>query len=328
MMDIKSSDVLGEPKLDAPSLAIVERLEANPFLDPVSMSPTEMRVAFDTYYATVDMAPSPAQVQDVIFQSRNGPTSARLYRPEGAAPGPLPVALFFRGGGLVMGSLRSYDTIARRLCASSGSLVVAVDYRQPPEHKYPAALDDCHDSLRWIRASAEEYGGDSRRVAVAGDSGGGMLAVVVTHRVRDAAEPALAAQVLIYPAVGARERTRSMDEFASGYVFSPDQLDWLYAQYLDDPADRWTAAVSPALREDLSGLPPAYVVTAHFDIFRDEGECYASRLRDFGVPAEVVRYRNVIHGFINMGGPVTTAGVALDGCGRFLAGALSTPEPT
>ena len=308
--------------LDQASREIVAHLEAHPFLDPVTMSPVEMREAFDRYYATIDMASASVVTEDRVIERPGGLLRLRVYRPS-VEHAPLPVTLFCRGGGLVMGSLESYDRICRRICEASEAIVVAVDYRQPPEHKYPAALDDCLAAVRWLRASAASINGDPRRIAIAGDSGGGMLAAAATQTIRDEGEPALDFQFLIYPAVGSSDPSGgSMAEFARGYVFSPEQLDWLYSQYLDDPALRETPGVSPGLAEDLSGLPPALIVTAHYDIFRDQGEDYGRRLQAAGVPTRIRRFGEVIHGFLNMGGRVPAAAEACDMGGRALAGAF------
>jgi acetyl esterase len=310
--------------LDAESRAIVAHLEAHPFLDPMNMTPLEMRAAFDVYYATIDMEAAPVIVEDRNVQGPGGSLRVRIYRPQNAGAAALPVTLFCRGGGLVMGSLASYDRICRRLCQASDAIVVAVDYRQPPEHKYPAALDDCVAAIRWIRTSAPTFGGDAGRVAIAGDSGGGMLAAATTQVMRDAGEQPLDFQFLIYPAVGSRNRASgSMVDFAQGYVFSPEQLDWLYSQYLADPHLRNTPGVSPNLAENLGNLPPALIVTAHYDIFCDEAEDYGRRLQAAGVPTQIRRFGEVIHGFLNMGGRVAAAVEACDLGGRALAAAFA-----
>ena len=312
------STTLNDPELDAGSLEIMAHLEAHPFLDPENMTPPQMRRAFDDFYATVDMEPAPSEYEDRSFQGRDGARKVRIYWPESRGHEKLPVVLFIRGGGLVMGSLDSYDRVARRICWSSSAIVVAIDYRQPPEHKFPSALNDCYDALRWIRENAGSFGGDCARVAIAGDSGGGMLAASVTHVVKDAGDPDLDFQFLIYPAVGFTEPSASMREFERGYVFYPEQLDWLYAQYLPEGVSRNDPLISPALRSSLAGLPPALIVTAHFDIFRDDAELYGERLRKEGVPVEIKRYETVLHGFLNMGGKVPTAAAALDYGGKAL----------
>jgi acetyl esterase len=310
--------------LDAASREIVLHLEAHPFLDPMSMTPPEMRAAFDSYYAGIDMPPAPVSVEDRVIDGPGGELRVRIYMPADSVGAALPVTLFCRGGGLVMGSLASYDRICRRICQASDAIVVAVDYRQPPEHRYPAAVDDCIAAVAWIRGNADTFNGDPSRVAIAGDSGGGMLAAATTQWLRDNGKEQLDFQFLIYPAVGSRNpATGSLVEFASGYVFSPEQLDWLYAQYLDDPALRATPGVSPNMASDLSRLPPALIVTAHYDIFCDEGEDYGRRLQAAQVPTRIRRFGEVIHGFLNMGGRVVAAIEACDMGGKALAEAFA-----
>jgi acetyl esterase len=321
MNDIAVADLSG---LDSASREIVNHLEMYPFLDPVNMSPVEMRAAFDAYYATIDMEPAQVSTEDMVVDGPGGPLRFRIYHSGGNFGLNLPVTLFCRGGGLVMGSLESYDRICRRICMSSETIVVAVDYRQPPEHKYPAAVDDCLFAVHWLRSSAHLIGGNASRIAIAGDSGGGMLAAVTTQRMRDAGEAPLDFQFLVYPAVGSRNpNAGSMVEFARGYVFSPEQLDWLYSQYLIESALRATPGVSPNLSEDLGGLPPALIVTAHYDIFCDEAEEYGRRLQAAGVPTRIRRFGEVIHGFLNMGGKVAAAAEACDIGGKAIAEAFA-----
>ncbi|WP_168157439.1 alpha/beta hydrolase [Erythrobacter sp. QSSC1-22B] len=309
--------------LDGASQEIVRHLEAHPFLDPLNMTPVQMRRAFDDYYASIDMDRAPVKTQDKDISGPGGKLSVRIYHPEVVRSSKLPVTVFCRGGGLVMGSLQSYDAICRRICQASEAIVVAVDYRQPPEHKHPAALDDCLAAVRWVRDNATSFGGDPNRVAIAGDSGGGMLAAATTQAMRDSGEAALDFQFLVYPAVGSLDPTKgSMVEFAFGYVFTPDQLDWLYMQYLEGPELRESPEVSPNLAKNLSGLPPALIVTAHYDIFCDEGEDYGRRLQSAGVPTQIRRFGEVIHGFLNMGGRVPAAAEACDMGGKALAKAF------
>jgi acetyl esterase len=310
--------------LDFASREIVQQLEAHPFLDPMTMTPAEMRAAFDRYYAAIDLPAAPVEVEDRVIVRPGGELRVRIYTPAGAGKDKYPVTLFCRGGGLVMGSLASYDRICRRICQASQAIVVAVDYRQPPEHRYPAALDDCIAAIAWIRDNASAFKGDSNRVAIAGDSGGGMLAAATTQWLRNNGAKQVDFQFLVYPAVGSRNPSvGSMVDFASGFVFSPDQLDWLYSQYLEDPALRATPAVSPNLESDLAGLPPALIVTAHYDIFCDEGEDYGRRLQAAGVPTRIRRFGEVIHGFLNMGGRVAAAAEACDLGGKALAEAFA-----
>jgi acetyl esterase len=304
---------------------MLQRFAADPFLDPVNMTPVQMRKAFDVFYAKVDIAPVESAVTNTAFQGPAGEVRVRLYHPGPPGAPALPVVLFYKGGGLVMGSLDSYDAICRRLSRASGAIVVSVDYRQPPEHRFPAATEDCYAALVWVRENAGSFGGDPARLAVAGDSGGGMLAAVMAQMAHDRGGPPLAFQLLIYPAVGTRGGSESMKRFARGYWFEPEAMDWLYSLYVTQPADIQDPRVSPILRKDFSGLPPAYIVSAHFDIIRDDVELYARLLADSGVPVELRRYEGMIHGFFNMGGVIDLVGPAIDECGAKLSAALARP---
>lgn len=309
--------------LDPQTKDMLARLYADPFLDPENMSPPEMRVAFDKFYSKVGMPPMETDTKDAQFTTADGVVRLRIYSPPGSA-GRLPVIIFYLGGGLVMGSLDSYDGLCRRLCRSSGAIVVSVAYRQPPEHPFPAALDDSYAALLWVRDHIEEFGGDPNRLAVSGESGGGMLAAVVSHLALDRGGPPLAAQLLIYPAVGSRGDSASMRDFADGFWFAPDQLDWLYGIYAGD-RDRNDPLISPIYREHLEGLPPAYIVVADYDILRDDILSYAKALKNEGVPTEV-RHYPTIHGFTCMGAVIDLAGDALDEAGRAIARKLAESD--
>jgi acetyl esterase len=303
---------------------MLARLYADPFLDPVNMTPSQMREAFDAFYAKVGLPPAPALTTEAAFEVPGGAVKLRVYRPAEAMAEPAPVIVFYLGGGLVMGSLDSYDGVCRRLCASSGAVVISVAYRQPPEHPFPAASDDSYAALLWAHQHAAEFGGDPSRVAVAGESGGGMLAAVVTHMALDRSGPPISFQLLMYPAVGGPRDTGSMRDFAEGYWFAPEQLDWLYQIYANgtDPED---PRISPMRRRDLSGLPPACVIAANYDILRDHVQAYAAALAAAGVPVTSLTYPS-IHGFVCMGGVIDMAGEALDAAGRAVAAHFSPPR--
>ena len=319
---VDTGDHAGE--LDAQTKLMLERLYADPFLDPENMTPVQMRAAFDAFYAKVGIPPVDVDTTDKHFSVPGGAVRLRIYRPIGSGDR-LPIVMFYLGGGLVMGSLDSYDGVCRRLCKASGAIVVSVAYRQPPEHPFPAALDDCYAALVWAREHADDFGGDPDRLAVAGESGGGMLAAVVSHLAIDQDGPALAFQLLVYPAVGVSGQGSSMQDYADGYWFAPSQLDWLYGIYAGgkDPKD---PLISPIFRKELKGLPPAYFVVAKYDILRDDILAYADALRGAGVPTEVCAYPT-IHGFVCMGGVIDAAGQALDAAGLRLAAAFASAQP-
>jgi acetyl esterase len=228
-----------------------------------------------------------------------GAFKVRIYTPEGK--GPWPALLYLHGGGWVLGGLESHDDVCRSLAHRTPCVVVSVDYRLSPEVKFPAPLDDCEAALRWLADHAAELGADPARIAVGGDSAGGNLAAGLTIRMRDRGGPKIAYQLLIYPATDRSVATESHREFATGYGLTRSNMQWFWDCYLNATADRDNPEVSPLRAKTLRGLPPAFVLTAHSDVLRDEGEAYAKRLQESGVPVTAVRFRAMNHGFIRMG---------------------------
>lgn len=211
-------------------------------------------------------------VQNLDIPGAGGALPLRIYTPA-ASTIPLPVIVYFHGGGWVMGDLDSHDNLSRRLAANSDAIVVAVDYRLAPENIFPAALDDASTALRWVVANAASINGDSTRIAVAGDSAGGNLAAALSLLARDQQGPPISAQVLIYPAVDLSNLDRpSAEQFAKGLFLTRERMAWFIDQYVPDKAARNNPLVSPLLASDLQQLPPALVITAEFDPLRDEGE--------------------------------------------------------
>jgi acetyl esterase len=238
-----------------------------------------------------------ARVEDRRIPGPAGEIPVRIYTPEGQ--GPLPVLVFFHGGGWVIGNLETHDDICRVLARAVPALVVSVDYRLAPEHPFPAAVEDSYAALGWVAENAAAIGGDPARLAVGGDSAGGNLAAVVSLLARDRGGPRIAHQLLIYPVTDMRGDSVSMRENGTGYFLTHDLMTWFSNHYVS-AQERLLPHASPLLAPDLAGLPPATVITAEFDPLRDEGESYAARLREFGVPAEHTRYDGMIHGFFTM----------------------------
>ena len=241
-----------------------------------------------------------ARVEDWMIPGSGLGIPARVYTPSGKV-GPHPILVFFHGGGWVFGTLETHGDICRTLCHRSGSLVVSVDYRRAPEHRFPTALEDCCAAVRWCAGHAAEIGGDPTRLAVAGDSAGGNLAAAVALRVRDEGGPTLALQVLIYPVTNCAFDTASYHQYASGYGLTRDMMRYFWKSYLSRPADANHPAASPLQAADLTGLPPALVLTAQYDVLRDEGEAYAARLAQAAVPVRCTRYLEMNHGFVQLG---------------------------
>lgn len=256
------------------------------------------------------------------IEGPGGPIPLRIYWP--AAPADSrrsPLLLFYHGGGFALGNLDTHDTICRRLCVQGDMIVVSVDYRQPPEHKFPAAPEDCYAALCWAAGEADRLGADPQRIAVAGDSAGGNLAAVVALMARDRGGPPLTYQALIYPGVDLdpASETSSRASFGTGdYFLSIADLVWIAGMYLAHARDMKHPYASPLYAQDLRGLPAALVLTAGFDPLCADGQKFADRLSAAGVPTEYRCYASTVHGFISFAGVLDLGREALS----FLSGRL------
>jgi acetyl esterase len=258
-----------------------------------------IREMFAGLCATWAVASEPlAGVEDRTIPGPAGPVPVRVYTPVG--DGPLPVLVFFHGGAFFIGSIDTHDPVCRELAARSGWLVVSVEYRLAPEHPYPAGVDDCFAALQWCAANAASIGGDAGHLAVAGDSAGGNLAAVCALRARDEGGPELDLQVLLYPVTDAACATPSMTRNGEGYFLTAGAMQMSWGLYAPDEQTRSDAYASPLRAPDLSGVAAALVITAEFDPLVDEGDAYAKRLFDAGVPVELTQYDGMIHGFVQM----------------------------
>ncbi|HEU5368111.1 MAG TPA: alpha/beta hydrolase [Ktedonobacterales bacterium] len=266
------------------------------------------------------MEPEPvAQVENRTIPGPAGAIPVRVYTPAGS--GPFPVLVFFHGGGWVICDLDTHDGICRSLCNGAGCVVVSVDYRLAPEHKFPAAPEDCFAATQWVAGHAAEVNGDPGRIAIGGDSAGGNLTAVVAQMARDRNGPKLAFQLLIYPATDFTFSGPSLKENADGYFLTREDMDWFSNHYLRSETDKKDPLASPMLAADLSRLPPALVITAEYDPLRDEGETYGRRLKEAGVPTIVSRYEGMIHGFF--GFPFDVSKRAQDEASRALRAAFA-----
>ena len=284
-------------------------------------------VARAQYEARIALMPAPAEIAGVHEQTIDGPGGPlriRIYTPHGT--GPFPLLVFFHGSGFVLCSLDTHDGMCRNLCAGAGCVVASVDYRLAPENKFPAGIEDCLYGTRWAAAHAAELGANLMRIAVAGDSAGANIAAVTGLRVRDEGGPTLCGQLLLYPVTDYHTPgTPSYEENAEGYGLTRDTMQWFWAHYLSDDSQGRHPHASPLRAPDLSGLPPALVITAEYDPLRDEGEFYAERLRTAGVPTALTRYDGVNHGFMFWVGVVDKAGVAMNEAGDWLRGVFAGP---
>ena len=260
--------------------------------------PAEVREEVEQTAA--DIAPEPEAVAKIENRTIPGPAGAipiRIYRPEGTEP--FPILVYFHGGGWVVGSLDAVDPICRSLANGARCLVVSVAYRLAPEHKFPAAAEDAYAATQWVADNAAAIGGSGETIAVAGDSAGGNLAAVVALMARDKGGPSLIYQVLFYPVTDYGLGTQSYEQYAEGYLLSKDDMVWFWDCYLASPEDGYRPYASPLLAQDPSNLPPALIITAEYDVLRDEGEMYGDRLILAGVPAKNTRYHGTIHGFVS-----------------------------
>ncbi len=286
--------------------------QAQAFLDllaaiggpPLNEQPVEQ--AREAYLGMVQFAGEPEElhkIEDRTIPVADGQIAVRIYTPKSPNnSAALPLLVFFHGGGWVIGDLESHDRPARALAKAAGCIVVAVDYRLAPEHKFPTAAEDAYAATHWAAENAAALGADPNRIAVGGDSAGGNLAAVVALMARDRGGPPLRLQLLIYPVTNYSYDTGSYSENADGYLLTRDSMVWFWDHYLKAPEDGTNPCASPLQALDLHGLPPALVVTAEYDPLRDEGEAYAGRLRQAGVPVESTRYPGMIHGFFQLAG--------------------------
>lgn len=263
------------------------------------LTPAELRAGMELGRAAAELE-DVGSVEDRSIPGPDGdPLPVRIYTPAGAS-GPLPVVVFFHGGGWVIGSIDSHDATVRQMVNRTGMVWVSVDYRLAPEHPFPAGLRDCYAALVWAASEAGSFGGDPARLAVAGDSAGGNLAAAVALLARDRSGPSIGFQLLVYPCCDVDpDRWPSMRENAEGYLLSRTMMDWFYGHTFS-AADRTDPYAAPIHATDLTGLPPALLITAEYDPLRDEGEHYGGLLRAAGVDCTVTRYDGMIHGFFGM----------------------------
>ncbi|MFB7668770.1 alpha/beta hydrolase [Kitasatospora sp. NPDC056138] len=279
-----------EPVLEPAAQAFAEATANPPYL--FDLGPIEGR-------KTVDEVQSPeVEVPGTTKEVLSDP-AVTVFRPSDAT-GPLPVILYIHGAGWVFGNSHTHDRLVRTLARRTGAAVVFVDYSLSPEARYPVAIGENYAAAQWVVRHGAEHGLDASRMAVAGDSVGGNMAAVLTLMAKERGDVQLAGQVLFYPVTDAAFDTGSYREFAEGYFLRRDAMQWFWDQYAPDAAQRAEITASPlrATIEQLTGLPRALVITGEADVLRDEGEAYASKLRQAGVPVTAVRYQGIIHDFV------------------------------
>jgi acetyl esterase len=258
-----------------------------------------------------------ARVEDRDIPGRAAPIPVRIYSPIGS--GPFAGIVYFHGGGFVLGDLETHDPLCRQIAARTGAVVCAVHYRLAPEHPFPAAVEDAESAGRWFLAHAQTFGADPRRLFVMGDSAGGTLATVTALALRDQRSPSVRGQVLIYPITDHVEAgSPSYDAFAEGYGLSRGDMRWFIRHYAGDPANATDPRVCPLRMPTLRGQPPAFVLTAEYDVLRDEGERYVERLREDGVDVTFERAEGLHHGFMRLFGVLDAPAAWTDRIGRWM----------
>jgi acetyl esterase len=238
------------------------------------------------------------KVENRVIDAGNGRLPVRIFTPDAA--GPLPILVFFHGGGWVLGDCESYDIPCRALANGAGCIVVSVEYRLAPEHKFPAAPEDCYAAAVWTVRNAGSIGGDPARVAIGGDSAGGNLAAAVAQMARDRGTPPLSFQLLIYPVTNCAFDTPSYRANADGYLLTKNAMEWFWGHYLASPSDGAKPYASPLRASTFANLPPALLITAEYDPLRDEGAAYGARLKEAGVKVLHSDYAGTIHGFFSL----------------------------
>jgi acetyl esterase len=286
-----------------------------------TLTPAEAR----EYYRQARLVTNPdppllKSVEPLAITAPGGTIPARIYRPRKLrqSNGLSPCLVFFHGGGWVIGDLDTHDVVCRKLADQGELIVISVDYRRAPEHKFPAAVDDAIAAVAWVAGHANELGIDTTRLVVGGDSAGGNLAAVVAIAARDGNGPSISGQVLIYPATDFAMTHPSHRELDTSILLTHSVIRWFADHYLNDISDIENWRASPARAATLAGLPPAYVLTAGADPLRDEGEEYAKRLTDAGVAVTYQTFPGQFHGFFTMGKLLDQANVAARDIGAWL----------
>jgi acetyl esterase len=288
--------------MDPETKALMDAMEAA-FPDVETMTGAEARAHMKQVVASLAIDPEPvARVENRVVPGPDGPIPVRIYWPESTPTGPLPALVYFHGGGWVICDLDTHDPTCRAITNAVACVVVSVDYRLAPEHKFPAAAEDAYAATAWVAANAVELDVDAARIAVGGDSAGGNLTASVALMARDRHGPDLMFQLMVYPVTDITALdTPSYRENGEGYFLTTRKMDRYRRHYLADLDDATHPYASPLQADDLSRLPPALVITAEFDPLRDEGEAYAARLQKAGVTASATRYDGMFHGFFALG---------------------------
>ena len=294
-------------KLDPNVRLLLEAIEAQGEAPLETLTPVEARLRAAEGLKPVGGAPEPVRsIENLTIPGPEGPIPIRIYTPD--SPAPRPAMVYFHGGGWVVCDLDTHDVVCSAIAHRAGAVVVSVDYRLAPEHKFPAAVVDSYAATVWVAANSERLGVDPMRISVGGDSAGGNLGAVVSLKSRDEHGPRIALQAMVYPVTDLSSfDTPSYLEFAAGYQLTKSEMEWFRDHYLRNMDDARHPHASPLLAGDLSGLPPALIITAECDPLRDEGEAYGKRLAEAGAPVTCTRYAGMIHPFFSLSGAIPQA---------------------
>jgi acetyl esterase len=285
--------------LDPKVKTLLEKWSKEPDLPVSQRTPDYVRKMDRSMVALQNPPEKVARMHEFTARDGSRDVPIKVYQPHTKVP--LPIFIYLHGGGFVIGP-ESYESPIRAICNRSGYLVCSIHYRLAPENKFPTAVDDAFMASEWIVKNAVPLGGNPELTVIGGDSSGGNLAAVIAHLNKDRSAFRLTSQILIYPMLDATCSQPSVAEFASGYGFTQEKIDWYFNQYIDFSVNKADPRLSPLLADDFSGLPSAFIATAEFDPLRDEGEAYGQRLTQAGVAVKMKRYPGVIHCFLQMTG--------------------------
>ncbi len=290
--------------LDIQAKAIVDRANTSDAPSIMESTPEQARKMMDAVLNLYGWpGPEMGSVKDIQVPGPAGDITCRVFIPKGITP-KAPVLIYFHGSGWVIGGLDSHENEARHYADGANCIVVVPDYRLAPEHKFPGAAEDCYAVLCWVGDNATKLGGNPDNIAIAGDSAGGNLTAAVSQIALRRDGPALVYQILVYPVCDTHHHWDSYQRNSEGYYLTTAAMAWFREQYLSSEADREDYRASPVLGDQLTGLPPALVMTAGFDPLCDEAEAYARRMREAGVEVEYLCYENQIHGFVSFAGAI------------------------
>ena len=324
-MSKSDSPTITAPVLESAAQAFVEATANPPFL--FDLPPADGRKAVDEVQSGEIAKPEIDEEWIAISGGPTGEVKTRIVKPRGAT-GALPVILYIHGAGWVFGNAHTHDRLVRELAVGTRAAVVFPEYSLSPEARYPVAIEQNYAVAQWVEREGASKGLDATRLAVVGDSVGGNMSIAATLMAKERADVRFVAQALLYPVTDANFDTGSYHEFAEGYFLRRDGMQWFWDQYTTDEEQRNEITASPlrASLDELAGLPPALVITGQADVLRDEGEAYANKLRQAGVPVTAVRYQGIIHDFmmINALRETNAAEAAIGEANAFLRKALGT----